>query len=604
MKPYFPRIYRRSRSLLPCLITLCLLFPSAGIHSYSPGKWLFEQAYRLEKKDPEKAVRLYRAALRRGLNWKLRRAARWRLFYLYSELGQFVRALRLIKLLGSSSRIEIVADNLYKAIARRLRLNRAALRDYLTALSGLRGIPLISTARYKFPGVAESRSVSFVYYFKEALRKSPRNPELRLAIIKNLREAGREDLVEQLREGYRYRRGFSELARASHLFFTGKTKEAENILWGLARDRSEMVDEVKIKILYLLGRISRKRRDYRRAALYFRLAARYGRGNGAHRYDALAAYALYRAGFPGRARALFQNLPPFQEWNIRLLRLILRAETKRDPRALRAIRSMRKRLISLKRRGRDSYLTRRALRILRAKGRRIRPPRLSGKSHPTPPGEADVFWNRETRAFLGSELLITVGNAEEIAIFRQWRNVQFYGSWDSYRGRPIRLLRGRAVPRKIADISSFFQKRKGYFVPLIFPAARPKIIPEKKKEIPPEKKPEKKKEVPPEKKSENKKEIPPEKKPEIKTEKIPAKIAPEGEKRKKEEQAPVWKKRKWKRGKPFRLAVFPRGSERYVIVNMRSNGRTLWIEAERKPGPNSPGLYFTWTVQRVFLEQK
>lgn len=324
----------------------------------SPGKPLFERAYRLEKTEPEAAITEYQRAIRRGLDRKLRSAAYWRMVFLHKRLGQFGQALKLTVRLGSAKRMARVVKNLERDIQNQYGVSASSAEAYvlgLRALYGLRGAP---------PG---EKPQNFLTAFRRAVA-SGGSDVLRAAIANVLVEQG----YGQYASGFATRAAMSEtdrqLLHAERLLSAERFDESAHVLRHLARG-NDLEDSQKARILYLLGRIARgKKRPYQ-AVVYFRQAARFS-SNAGDRNKALASYLLYRKGYPVQALAVLRGQSLAGDPNVRLLQLILRVEIDGDAAALSQLRALRSRLSGVRPPGTSEFLAKRALRILEGNQKR------------------------------------------------------------------------------------------------------------------------------------------------------------------------------------------------------------------------------------------
>ena len=349
---------------LACL--LLFLTTSTPEARRASGKWYFEKAYRIEKKEPEKAIKLYRRALSLRLDAKLRKSARWQLFYLYKRTARFHHALRMAPYLGAPRRMAFILGQLHRDMRFRWKINKKALDEYIKGIQILYFIPPYNKRNKK------NLDRDYMAHFNRAISHAPGNQKFRKEIAERLREAGKEDLAYNIYDYSEIPPNVKKLTRAGRLFKEGKLGQAEQILAAMARSGDNIKNFEKARILYLLGRIYRKRKQTTRAVSYFRLSASYAvEPAESNRQIALAAYSLYKGNLRRQAMALVRGLPPFEDDKIRLLILVIKADVDRDPKALRRLAEMKVMFRRKVKAGNASFLTRRALSILKA--RRPRP---------------------------------------------------------------------------------------------------------------------------------------------------------------------------------------------------------------------------------------
>ncbi len=347
------------RLFTPVLLIIALAVPGSTLLSRSsPGKYLFERAYRQERDAPRKAIQLYRSAVRRGLDRELRQAARWRMFYLYKSTGEFMNALRMAERLGRHKKMKFVIAQLKRDMRLTWKVSKPALVHYMRGMRALYGFRVLKEKR-------RSSGESFMTHFNRALAAAPGNRIFRMEIINRLIERGRGDEASNLARDSGLSLNTRLLLRADGLVANKEYREAVKILRHLSNRGVGLRGDEKARILYLLGRIERARGRIPEAVRYFRLAARYGNAKTAHRHIALAAYALYKRKLPVQAMSLLRGLPASENRNIRLLELILRVRVDGDRDSSRRLRAMKPRLLDRERSGRATYLERRALALMK-----------------------------------------------------------------------------------------------------------------------------------------------------------------------------------------------------------------------------------------------
>lgn len=291
--------------------------PVNSIEEYR-GRPYFEEAYQLEKVSPGQSVLLYEKALSLGLDDKMGRAAVWRLFYLYSDLKEYGKALTLLPRLGSSKGIARVAEKLQKDMAGEWKINDLALENYI------QGVRVLQNG----PG---SDGKSAGEFFLSALSAAYGNNEFRMEILNRLIHAGRMEEALSVLDRNGVSSTEDRVMKADLLVSLKRYSDASAILKELAADNTFLDDGQKYRILYLLGRIERDAGDIERAVIYFRYAARYANEEERYRQIALAAFSLYRGGFKMQAAALMRSVPDVPDKNVRLLRLILGSEVDGNP---------------------------------------------------------------------------------------------------------------------------------------------------------------------------------------------------------------------------------------------------------------------------------
>ena len=315
------------------------------------AKDLFERAYATEKADPERAVELYRSALSRRLESKLRVAAHWRLLFLYKRLGQFGPALRIADRLGSPKRMEDVVRNLRTDVQRRFSISEGSAGHFILGLSAL----------YRLRSApAGERPEVFLTRFRQAVEAGPGSSHLRAAIAASLVEQGYGEYAGSFSGGAPVSETERRFAHAARLMAAERMDEAEQVLYYLARS-GDLDNREKGRVLALLARVARTRGRAHEAAAFFRLAARYAPSGDSERNEALAAYVLYRSGFSIQAHALLRGAARSSDANVRLLSLILRWDIEQDPAALAELRRMQEKLRGVPPAGVSAFLARRAV---------------------------------------------------------------------------------------------------------------------------------------------------------------------------------------------------------------------------------------------------
>ncbi len=316
------------------------------LHAQPSGMALFEQGYKAEDHNPEQAAELYRRAISSGLHPQVESAARWKLFYLYRRLGDVERALGLLTEMGSPHGIDDVYDDFRREVKYRYQISN---ENAVVFLAGVR-----------FLGAHDSQSA--VLKFRECAKSSKVNRVLRIQIVRLLSRAGENKAAGEFLEELDDDVPEVRILRAESLLARGELREAEKIALELADSRGELERDVKFRILYLLGRITRDNGDDAKSVIYFRQAANFAGGAAGDRYTALAAFSLYRAGLPRQAKAVLGYVGDGSDPSIRLLSLILRYEVDKDIYAFYELVRMRE---SLERegKGKPGFLQKRGIEI-------------------------------------------------------------------------------------------------------------------------------------------------------------------------------------------------------------------------------------------------
>lgn len=321
-------------------IAIVIIFTLPTILSAQwPGRASFEEAYRTEEKEPEEAIRLYRRALSLGLEPAIAQAAKWKLYYLYRKTKDLPHAVSLLSELGQGRQIDVVYDELRRNLKSELRIQDEAVTAFIQGVRALHA----------------KNDKDAQKFFRAAVKASPRSMDLRGQIARILSDAGHaDDAVEFLDEA----ESSAEILtlRADVFLATGRTREAEAILRDLA-ESPNLDDEIKARVLYLLGRVARSRDELEKSARYFRLAGNYANTTEWGRQMALSAYSLYRMGLPLPAKRLLDSTPPGDDENIEILSLILRVEVDGDAKAKTELRRVYPKM-------KEGYLARRARELL------------------------------------------------------------------------------------------------------------------------------------------------------------------------------------------------------------------------------------------------
>lgn len=337
----------RARALLlglSLLGLLSLIYPPA-LEAQS-GRQLFEQAYALENRAPERAAELYRAALQAGLSGELASAARWRLFHLLRSSGDFKGAWQAAAALGSPTRIAQARQRLVQESAQRYAVAPAAMEAL--------GASFHTTNPEE---QAAQLSRAFALGAGSALFQGE--------VLRQMFAGGQKERARELLR--QSGAGLHPLVHADLLLSVEELDEAQAIVGSFVRGPASPPAE-KARALYLLGRIARQQEDYADAVRYFRLAAGYASGPFALRLNALAAYSLYQGGEGRAALALLSGRDLVGDPDARLLQLTVRADVLGDTRALSELRSLREEIERDLRQTPDHWLKRRARQLIRRGG--------------------------------------------------------------------------------------------------------------------------------------------------------------------------------------------------------------------------------------------
>lgn len=128
-----------------------LLFNLTNAHSLTRGETLFKKAYKTENLSPEKSLAYYKAEMQAGLPSAMKKAARWKIYHLLVETGQYPTAYAYLQTFGKKSGIKSIREKLIKTVRLKWNLSEAVTGKYLsllnllktdkeTALQGLREI--------------------------------------------------------------------------------------------------------------------------------------------------------------------------------------------------------------------------------------------------------------------------------------------------------------------------------------------------------------------------------------------------------------------------------------------------------------------------------
>lgn len=348
MIPIFNKPSNRKILTLSWLLIISLFMAISPIHP--DGQEIFSKAYRLEESDPDESIRLYRQALGQRLDKELRKAAVWRLFYLYKKNKEYSEAILISDHLSDKKGVKRVLEDLKTDIKFEWKINDNALDHYWT------GIHLLNAGKTDAEGHSHSD------HFLMALKESPGNALFREEILNRLVMAGRDDEVLRM-IGSEGSGPEEQIIRADLLLKRNERNNAESILRSLAASEVYLTNSQKFRLLYLLGRIYRDRGDIPNGVRYFRYSTHYATGTKAVRNLALAAYALYRGGYNEQAYGLVSRLPGEGDSYVELLSLVLAVDVRNDEVAKTKLLKYRKPLEEQKKKGNNSFLIQRALHL-------------------------------------------------------------------------------------------------------------------------------------------------------------------------------------------------------------------------------------------------
>lgn len=327
-----------------CVLLLILL--AALVHGlHGNGRSLFEEAYRIEKIQPERAAVLYRQALDAGLGTDLNKAARWRLFFLCRSQGWYLEAYETLETVSHKPSIE---DSLMDDIKSQWGLRRESFLNYAKISRNFRN--------GRSPSESDLSALRAIY--REGSNR------FRADLDRWLKEQGQEAVSFQLAASDKNLSEAEVAIRTASYFVDrndpGKAREALEPV--LTSDRLSYNE--RMRILYLLGRLERLIDDGE-SAVYFRMAANYASGNERQRQMALAAFSLYRDGLSEQASRLTAHIDvtTVEDAGMKLFLDVVAADVRDDADALARLRAQEKDL----RKQRNSFLAERALMILERK---------------------------------------------------------------------------------------------------------------------------------------------------------------------------------------------------------------------------------------------
>ena len=330
------------RNALAFLLLCGLLLNLFPTTIQANGAGLFRRAYALETSDPEAAIRNYRAALSSGLPANLRRAAVWKVYFLYKRNHYYIQAYRYGNTIGAggSHQSEIMRNALH-----RWGITSSDFNTLVQAWSSGSG----------FPDVAN----------KIIGQRSRKAPVLAADLRRALELEGKGDLASRVivRKPNSKTGNDPDLEQAEYYYSQGDLKGAENLLWKKAKS-DDLNSAARSRLLYLLGKIRLKQNNETEAIRFYRLAAGYASDSESRRMLALASYRLYRNGKKEAAYELIDQFPEPDEDRMRLYFLVVAVDAASNQNALRRLRSMEKEIRERVRLGQAGFLEKKALSLL------------------------------------------------------------------------------------------------------------------------------------------------------------------------------------------------------------------------------------------------
>ncbi len=350
---------------------LFLLLAAIGSPAFAQGGYAgrpyFEEAYRLESSEPDKSIGLYKKALQSGLDAKMRSAAVWRLFHLHRNQKQYGAAWLMLPKLGSGQGTSKIRSDLMNDMLFAWKISQTALDHYLKGISAL-----------------DSGSSDYSRHFSAAVAASGGNLVFHKEISDRLLEYGRNQEAYSLMRASDSSAPAAALLEADNLLQQGRTEEAEQLLRNTsllyipsengqsysAGPAASLSQNDRFTLLYLMARIYREKGNIYESTVFFRLASHYAQGEEQNRQISLAAFGLYKNGYPLQAYLLVYRLPLSSDYNMRLLSLVLKTEVADDSASWEALTAMEKELQEQKSKGNGGFLTEKALRLISSRSNR------------------------------------------------------------------------------------------------------------------------------------------------------------------------------------------------------------------------------------------
>lgn len=320
-----------------CILILFLIIFSYGIYPKNLGKPYFEKAYSIEKEDPDQAVQLYYKALQEGLDQDLKKTTLWRLYFIFKEKKLYLKAWSILNQVPHNISVE---NKFFEDVRYYTKLEK---EDFLKLYKSIQG-----------NDIHQLKSI----YFNAS-------PILKKEILDYYLEKQNETMIQELAFMDSSNNAIdSKLFLATFYLEKNLFHKAEEILYDLSIHRaSELTDDYKEKILYLLGKVKREK-NILESIPYFLLAANYAQTSRDYEKElALALYSLYRAGYVDIVYQMsdyIYYLPnePMQK----LFILLIKTEKNPDRNNLFEL----KKLIATL--NKDSFLVQRAQKVLIANG--------------------------------------------------------------------------------------------------------------------------------------------------------------------------------------------------------------------------------------------
>ncbi|HBS04729.1 MAG TPA: hypothetical protein DEA96_07185 [Leptospiraceae bacterium] len=324
------------------LISLITVFFSA-VDVKANGAGMFRRAYSLETSDPEAAIQSYRAALSQGLPANLRRAAVWKVYFLYKRNHYYIQAYRYGNSIGAggSHQSEIL---------------RNALHRWGITSSDFETLVKAWSSPSSFPDTANRIIAS----------RSRKAPVLAADLRRALELEGKGDMASRIivRKPNSKTGNDPDLEQAEYYYSQGDLNGAEALLWKKSRS-DDINSSARSRLLYLLGKIRSKQDRESEAIRFYRLAAGYATDSESRRMLALASYQLYRNGKKDAAYELIDQFPEPDEDRMRLYFLVVAVDAADNQNALRKLRSMEKEIRERVRLGQAGFLEKKALTLLK-----------------------------------------------------------------------------------------------------------------------------------------------------------------------------------------------------------------------------------------------
>tara|TARA_Y100001937_G_scaffold122491_1_gene183425 strand:+ start:128261 stop:129298 length:1038 start_codon:yes stop_codon:yes gene_type:complete len=328
---------------IPVLAIFGLLVWASPEGIQANGAGLFRKAYSLETSNPEAAIQNYRAALSSGLPANLRRAAVWKVYFLYKRNHYYIQAYRYGNSIGAggSHQSEIMRNALH-----RWGITSGDFNRLVQAWSG----------GSSFPDTANS----------VIAKKSRKATVLAADLRRALELEGKADLASRIivRRPNSKSGNDPDLEQAEYYYSQGDLKGAEELLWKKSKS-DDLSSVARSRLLYLLGKIRLKQKNEADAIRFYRLAAGYATDQESRRMLALASYRLYRNGKKDAAYELIDQFPEPDEDRMRLYFLVVAVDAADNQNAKRKLRSMEKEIKERVRLGQAGFLEKRAMELLR-----------------------------------------------------------------------------------------------------------------------------------------------------------------------------------------------------------------------------------------------